>query len=812
METLLQDIRFSIRHMLKSPVFTTVAIVSLALGVGANVAIFSLVNTVLLRPIPVERPDEVVAINLVNERNSNFVSFSYPNYKDFRDGTEGFAGIYAHRFVPVSLSSNGANERLWGYLVSGNYFDVLGVRAAAGRMLAPSDDLAPGGSPVAVLSYGCWRQRFGADPNIVGKTILLNDKSFEVVGVAPEGFKGTEIVYTPELWAPMTMAREIEPGSTWLDRRGNGVMFAGGRLAPGVTAAQGEAALNATMRRLAEEYPDNNTGRAVMITPPGLIIPALRDATVGFAGVMMATVVLVLLVACTNLAGLLLARATTRRKEIATRLAIGSGRTRIVRQLLTESVMLSVAGGVAGILLAVWLVDLAASFRPPVDFPLTIELSIDWRVLTFALAISVATGIVFGLAPALQATRTDLVSALKDGASAGYRRSRLRNVLVVAQIALSLVLLVAAGLVVRTLQHVQLVGPGFDTERAVTMSVDLGLQGYDQERGQQFYRQMLDRVRELPGVRTAGLASYLPLSLNMNTTNIHIEGRPEEKGGEMPEAMYFNSSPDFFAALGAPMLAGRDFAISDTSDVPEVAVVNETFARQFWPGENAIGKRFSWGSAEGPFVQIVGIVADGKYFSLAEDPRPVVFSPLAQSYSSNASLVVRTNGDPTSLVGAVRRELRELDPNLPLFDVKTLTEHTSISLFPMRVGAAVAGGFGLVALALAALGVFGVMAYAVAQRTREIGVRMALGATPGDVARMIVRQGMGLGLVGLAIGLAGAAVLTPLMASVLVGVEPRDAATFGAISILLAGVVFVACYLPARRATRVDPTKALRCE
>jgi macrolide transport system ATP-binding/permease protein len=812
METLFQDLRFGVRHLLKSPVFTTVAVVSLALGVGANVAIFSLLNTVLLRPLPVERPDEVIAINLVNERNSNFVSFSYPNYKDFRDRAEGFAGIYAHRFVPISLSSNGANERLWGYLVSGNYFEILGVRAAAGRMLASSDDLTPGGSPVAVLSYGCWQQRFGADPNIVGKTILLNDKTFEVVGVAPEGFKGTEIVYTPELWAPMTMAREIEPGSTWLEKRGNGVLFAGGRLAPGVTAAQGEAALNATMKRLIEEYPDDNTGRAVMVTPPGLIIPALRDATVGFAGVMMATVVLVLLVACTNLAGLLLARATVRRKEIATRLAIGSGRTRIVRQLLTESVLLSVAGGVAGVLLAVWLVDLAASFRPPVDFPLTIDLNVDWRVLTFALAVSVTTGIVFGLAPALQATRTDLVSALKDGASAGYRRSRLRNALVVAQIALSLVLLVAAGLVVRTLQHVQVVGPGFNTEHAVTMSVDLSLQGYDQERGQQFYTQTLDRVREIPGVRMAGLASYLPLSLNMNTTNIHIEGRPEEKGSEMPEAMYFNASPDFFPAMGVPMLAGRDFAASDTRDVPEVAVVNETFARQFWPGENAIGKRFSWGSAEGPFVEIVGIVADGKYFSLAEDPRPVVFSPLAQSYSSNASLVVRTNGDPTALIGTIRREVRELDPNLPLFDVKTLTEHASISLFPMRVGAAVAGGFGLVALALAALGVFGVIAYSVAQRTREIGVRMALGATPGDVARMIVRQGMTLGLVGLGIGLLVALLLTPLMASVLVGVDPRDAATFGGISALLAAVVFFACYLPAHRATRVDPTKALRAE
>ncbi|HXG68903.1 MAG TPA: ABC transporter permease [Blastocatellia bacterium] len=814
METLIQDLRFGIRRLLASPGFTFIAILSLALGIGANTAIFSLVNTILLRPLPVAQPEQVVAVNQVDLRNpSGFANFSYPNYVDFRDRNEVLSGMYAHRFVPLSLSRGGNNERVWGYLVSGNYFDVLGVSAFKGRLFSQEDDRAPGAHPVAVVSYGGWQRRFGSDPDLVGKTILLNGHTFTVIGIAPENFTGTELIFTPEIWVPMMMARQIEPGSNWLERRGTGVLFAGGRLKPGVTAAQAEAALNVLSEQLAREYPSTNEDKGIQLTPPGLIIPQFRNSVISFAGVLMATVGLVLLIACANLANLLLARASARRKEIAIRLALGAGRLRLIRQLLTESVLLALMGGLVGLLLALWLVDLIAAFRPPIDFPLTIALQVDYRVLGFTLLLSFATGVLFGLAPALQATKPDLVPALKDETgAAGYRRSRLRNSLVVAQVALSLILLIAAGLIVRSLQHVQMIGPGFETERAIAMSVDPGLQGYTRERGQEFYRQLIERVEALPGVRSATLASYLPLGLNVNTNGIYIEGQPPTRGAETPEALTSNVGPRYFETMGIPLVAGREFTERDKPDAPLVAVVNETFARRFWPGESAVGKRFSFSREGGPFMEIVGVAKDGKYFSLGEAPAMFAYISLSQVHESSATLVVRTAADPQSLVAAIRREIQQLDANLPVFDVKTLDEHMSLSLFPMRIGAAVVGSFGLLALTLAAIGIYGVMAYSVSRRTREIGIRMALGAERRDVLRMIVGQGMKLASVGMGIGLLGALALTRLMSSVLYGVSATDVMTFTIVTLMLTLIVLLACYIPARRATKVDPMIALRYE
>jgi len=799
---------------LKAPAFTLIAVLSLALGIGANAAIFSLVNAILLRPLAVMEPERLISV-FPTDKSGEAQAFSYPNYVDFRDRNDVFTGLFVTRFAPMSLSRENANERIWGYLVSGNYFDVLGTSAAQGRTFLAEEDQMELSHPVAVLSHGCWQRRFGGDPALVGKDVTLNNHRFRVVGIMPEGFTGTEVAYTPELWVPVMMQEWIEPSNSWLDRRSTQNIFATGRLKPGVTLAQAEASLNNLARRLGEEYPDTNEGQSVTLTPPGLIHPMLRTPLISFTWALMALVGLVLLIACTNLANLLLARASERRKEVAIRLALGASRSRLVRQLLTESILLSVLGGAVGFLLAIWMIDLAVGFKPPVDFPLSIDLGVDGRVLGFSLLASLITGIIFGIVPALQSTKPELVPALKDAtAQAGSSRSRLRSTLVVAQIALSLVLLIAAGLVVRALQQVQTMSPGFDSENGLIMSVDVGLQGYDETKGAQFYQQLVERVRSLPGVRSASLASSVPLSINYNSTDVYVEGQAPVRGANVPSAMTASVGTNYFETMRTPLIEGRGFGDGDGQDAPRVIVVNETFARRFFPGanpsENAIGKRVRFGGEQ--FWQIVGVARDEKYFSIGEAPRMFVYSPLLQDYATSATLIVRTSSNPERMISTIRDEVRKLDPNLPVFGVKTLTEHMGVSLFPARVAATLLGGFGLLALTLAGIGIYGVMAYAVTQRTREIGIRVALGARPTDVLRLCMRHGVLLSVIGVLIGLVATFALTRLMASLLYGVSPTDAVTFISISLLLTAVALLASYLPARRATKVDPMIALRHE
>src|SRR5262249_26813019 len=502
----------------------------------------------------------------------------------------------------------------------------------------------------------------------------------------------TEFIYTPEIWLPASMMEWAEPGSNWIDKRGSRNFFGVGRLKNGVSARQAEASLNLLAQQLAKEYPDTNEGQSIMITAPGFILPDLRGAVVSFSWVLMGAVGLVLLVTCTNLAGLMLARATDRRKEIAIRLAMGANRLRLIRQLLTESILLSFVGGVAGLLLAVWILRVLLALKPPIDFPLALDVGVDWRVLLFSLAVSILAGVVFGLAPALQSTRPSLVRALKDtAAQGGAVKTRLRSVLVVAQISISLVVLIAAGLVVRTLQQLQAMNPGFETQNGLTMSFDLGLQGYDEARGQQFYRQLIERVQSLPGVESAAVANYIPLSLNYNSGNVFVEGKPAERGENVPTAMVSSASAGYFKTMGTPILQGREFTDQDTEKTEKVAVVNEYFVQRLMPelqntGE-AVGKRFSWRSANGPFIRIVGVAKGGKYFNIAEDPRPFAWTPMIQDYSSGGILLVRTKGNPEGLIGPVRGQVLSLDPNLPLFDVKTLTEHMKFALFPAKVAA-----------------------------------------------------------------------------------------------------------------------------
>jgi putative ABC transport system permease protein len=816
MDALFKDIRYGIRGLLKRPGFAAVAVITLALGIGANSAIFSLVNTVLLRPLPVRNPEQLVSV-AVRGKNDSILAFSYPNYKDFRDRNNVLSDLLLYRFAPLSLSRGDINERVWSYEVTGNYFDMLGVQAIHGRTFLPEEDKTQLSHPVVVLSHSFWQRRFGADPNVIGQDIALNNHQFKVIGVAPPGFKGTELVYSPDLWLPVAMLKWAEPGADYLDSRDTSNFFGIGRLKPGVSIRQAEASLNLLAQQLAREYPDDNEGQSILLTPPGLIIPDLRGGVVSFTWILMAAVALVLFITCINLAGLLLARATDRRKEIAVRLAMGASRLRLIRQLLTESILLSVAGGAIGLVLAVWIVNLLLAFRPPLDFPLTMELSVDWRVTVFSVVISLITGAVFGLAPALQATRSAIVSALKDTATqGGYRHSRFRSVLVVAQLALSLLLLIAAGLVTRALQQLQTMNPGFDINNALTMSFDLGLQGYNEEQGQQFYRQVVERVQSLPGVQSASLISSLPLSLNYNSSSVHVEGQPVERGANVPTAMTSSAGPQYFKTMGTLLVSGREFTEQDHPDSEKVVIVNEAFTHQLIPdiqsAGDAVGRRVSFDGEKGPYFQIVGVARDGKYFSITEHPRPFLWTPLNQDFSRVASLVVRSNVPPEGLISAVRQQVQSLDPSLPIYEAKTMSEHMRLSLFPARIAAGLLGAFGIVALTLAAIGIYGVTSYSVAQRTHEIGIRIALGAQLGDVLRLIISQGLKLTAVAVGLGLIGAFILTRSMASLLYNVSATDPATFILVSVVLTVTSLLACYIPARRATKVDPLVALRYE
>jgi predicted permease len=812
MQIFLQDLRYAVRMLLKSRGFTIIAIITLALGIGANTAIFSLVNTAILRPLPIEKPEELVSLNNVSVGRT-FPSFSYPNYKDIRDRNDVFSSLIAYRFAPLSLSYDGVNERLWGYLVSGNYFETLGVKAARGRTISTEDDRSPGAHPVAVLSYKSWQKRFGSAPDIIGRNLLVNGRGYTVIGVAAEGFDGTEIIASPEIWFPMAMQAQIEVGDDWLEKRGVENIFLQGRLRPGVSIARAQAALDSLSLQLASEFPEVNEGKKITLTPPGLMGGMMRGSIIGFSAGLMLVVGLVLLLACINLANLLLARATERRREIAVRLALGATRMQIVRQLLTESTLLAVIGGGLGLLMAYWAMSFATGWKPPIDVPVTFDLHLDQRVLVFTGLVSLATGILFGLLPALQATKTDLVSALKDETPlGGLQRSWWKNGLIVFQVALSLLLLIGGGLMLRGLQRAQTLDLGFNPQNVIEASFDLRLQGYDSARGSEFQKTLLENVRAIPGVRAAGIANMVPVDLHFGNERVFIEGQAIERQANAPRVLSNRVSTGYFGAMETRILQGRDFTEQDNEQSIRVAIVNETFARRFWPGEDPIGKRFSVGSAAAPKMQVIGVAQNGKYAGLNEDPKSFVYRPIWQSYTGSTNLLVRAEIDPEKLIATVRAELHRLDPHLPIASAKTMVEHMSFPLLPARVAATLFGSFGMLALALAAIGLYGVMSLSVSKRTREIGVRMALGARTSDVLKMIIGQGMTLTIIGVMIGLCLAFGLTRLMKSLLFGVSATDPLTFILIALLLTVVALLACWLPARRAAKTDPMTALRCD
>jgi predicted permease len=805
------NLKFAFRRLRSSPGFTAAAVVTLALGIGANTTIFSLVNAVVFRPFGVERQNELVSLNL-RTLKAQFPTLSYPDYKDYRDHNAVFSGLAMYRMIAVNMSQAGdKNARLWGYEVSGNYFDMLSVQAIRGRVLHPEDDVKRGGHPLAVISYGCWRGRFGGDADIAGKQVKIGGLEYTILGVTPAAFIGTELVYTPEIFVPMAMAEQIEQ-SKWMDDRGNSNGMVIGRLKPGVSLKSAEAAVNTIANQLGREYPKDDRGVSIVLSPPGMAGNFLRGAITGFAAVLMVVAGMVLLIACVNLANLLLARASDRRKETAIRLALGASRGQLLRQLLTESLILSIAGGAAGILLAYWLNDLVNVWRPPVDVPVIPHVVLDTRVLLFTAVVSLLTGLLFGLAPALQSTRAGLAGAIKnDAPSEKLRRLNLRDVLVATQVALSVVLLVGSILVLRSLQRALSLNLGFDPQHAAVLSYDFAAQGYDEERGRQFQRRLLDKVRSTPGIDSAGIIDGLPLTLNISNSGVFFEGKPEPSPGEVPLANMYFITPGYLQTMRTRLVAGRDLDLRDTKDGPLVALVNEAFVRRLLPGEDPVGKRFRHRTT-GKWIQIAGVVEDGKYRSLGEAPSPTVFEVLEQNWSPGQTLVARSRLPESETVRLLRRAVAELDPSLTIFNDGSLTSTLGLALFPAKLVAVVLASFGLLAVVLAATGVYGIMAYTVSRRTREIGIRMALGAAPSEVARVVLTRTAMLLAVGITIGFATAFAGGTFFGQILYGVGAHDPMTYFCAIALMAAVAFVACWVPACRAIKVDPLTALRTE
>ena len=826
MATLLQDLRYGARLLFKTPGFTLVAALSLALGIGANTTIFTLINAVLLNPLPVEDPSQLVSVWTTDERNQNggfgsgFMQTSPMNYKDLRDKNEVFSGVAAHSGLPLNITGGtGDPQQVFGEIVTGNYFGVLGAKPSIGRGFLPDEDQTPGARLVCVLGYGEWQKRFGGEPSIIGRTISLNGQPFTVVGVMPKGFKGTNAIGAPAVWVPYMTYRQTTTGFFLElirpDQRRGLVFNVTGRLKPGVSVRQAEANLKTIARQLEQEYQNDNKGRNVTLVPlaQATINPGFRGNIVVAGGLLMTIVALVLLIACANVANLLLARAAARQREIAVRLSLGATRAQLIRQLLTEGTLLALLGGAAGLMLAYWAQDVLWSFRPPFLQPDAIDIHPDARVLLFTLVIALATGVLFGLAPAIQASRPDLVVELKEKTSAptGARSPwSLRNMLVAAQIALSLIALIGAGLFLRSLQNAQRINPGFDVDRLATLSFDLGAQGYTEERGRQFQQRVLERAGSIPGVQSATLASTVPLFAGGFARTVFLEGQDasDRRAGRLVQITV--ASSHYLETLGIALVRGRTISDSDQPNTPSAVVINETMAKRFWPDQDAIGKRFKFFGQEN-FQQVVGIAKDSKYNFIGEDPTPYIYQATTQVYQPQLSLFVRAP-NPQAVIGTVRGEVQQLDRNLPLTGVFTRNDIFDQSLWAPRMGASLLAVFAGLSLVLAVIGIYGVMAYSVSQRTRELGIRMALGASRADVVRLVVLQGLRLTITGVIVGLAVSFAVTRLVATLLFSVSPTDLLTFIAVPALLSLAALGASYLPARRATRIDPMIALRYE
>jgi predicted permease len=812
MDRLLFELRLAIRRLVARPGFSVTAILSLAFGIGATTVFFSLLNSTLLKPLPVEKPEQL--FSLVDPRFGAPV-VANPNIRDIRARSgEFFSDVIAYRIVPIAASAGeGRNSRMWGYQISGNYFDALGVKPAAGRLFTMKDDRKKGAHPVAVLSYAAWQKRFGSDRDIVGRKVKLNGFPFTIVGVAQQGFYGTERFYAPEIFTPMAMIKEIEGSSNYDDDRDSQNTFTLGRVRAGLTPSQAQAGLDGVTAQLAREFPKENEGFKLKLVEPGWGGDFLRGAVVGFNVILMAVAGALLLVVCVNLASLLLAQASERRKETAVRLAIGAGRGQLIRQLLLESIALAVVGGGLGLLIAVWSVDVITHFKPPVDFSIQTEVTIDGRVALFSALLTMAASLLFGLVPALQATNTDLAAAIKDDVSESRRRRwPLRDLLVGAQIALSVVLLVCSSLMLKSLGNAMTVKLGFDPANAACLGFDLGTQGYTKERGEQFRKELLRRVREIPSLQAVATASSLPLDLNFSNTSVWETGQPEPPASRMQTAQVFWVSPDYMKAMATRFVSGREFNDFETRERPRVVVVNEEFTRKILKLKSpasAVGKRVE---TQGKTHEVIGVVEDGKYFGLSEAPRPVMFFSSLQGYQPYTRLVWRTaqGVNPGETINQVRQVVSAMDAELAIFDAETMEGHMNLPTLPARFAAGAMSAFGLVTMVLAAIGIYGVTAFAVARRTREIGIRMAIGAAPSQIAQLILHRATLLIGVAAAAGGVLALLASGLLTPILIGVDPRDWMSLAIGVTIMAAIAFVACLIPAKRAAGLDPSRSLR--
>ncbi len=815
MTTIKEDLRFAVRMLIRKPAFTSVAMLSLALGIGANTTIFTIVNEFFLHPLPVEAQERVVAVYTTDEKNPGSSALSHLNWRDVRDDNDVFTEVIGYEWSPMSVASgDGEPSYLFGQLVSGNYFDGLGVPAFRGRTFSEHEDATPGTHPVVVLSHRYWSRQMGRDDAVIGQAIKINSHPFQVIGVAPAEFTGTDVGVLPDLWVPMMMNPVIKPGESlnWYETRRGLFIFTLARLKPGVSLAEARANMNVLAERLEHDYPDDNKGRGLRVKPlaEATVNPGLRTGLMMGASLLAGIAGLVLLIACFNVANLFLARASERRCEIATRLALGAGRWRLIQQLLTESLLVWLLGGVLGLGMAYLAKSLLLSVLPSLSIPISLNLGLelDLRVLLFTLGLALFSGLLFGLVPAIQCTRPGLMTTIRDQTEQTFdagRKFAVRDFLVVWQVALSVVALIVAGLFIRNLAATQQSDPGFKTDNLMALSFDVGLQGYGQPRGEQFFSDVAARTRALPGVRAATVAQAGPLQGSLMRSVI-LEGQEGDDNRTFVQVNVVES--EYFETLGIPVLQGRRFEKNDRDGSQPVVMINETMAKKFWPGEDPLGRTFTFFGFDHDLT-IVGVVKDIKYNSLGEDPQPYAYQPLAQQYMTGMTLIARTDSAPEQVLITAQREIREMDPDMPLIGVTTISETLDNALWAPRIGASMLSIFGFLALVLAVIGLYGVMSYAVQRRAREIGIRMALGADRLGVLGMVVRQGLIVVGLGLMIGLVLALVVSQLLQSLLL-ITPTDPVAFGGALLILVLASLGASFFPARRATGIDPINTLR--
>jgi putative ABC transport system permease protein len=804
-----------------------VAVASLAIGIGFNTALFTIVDALLFKPLPVTAPDRLVDVFTSDSSGTvDFSTSSYPDYLDLQANNDVFDGVVGYSPMMAALNLDNRSRLAMGEIVTGNYFQVFGVHAAIGRTILPEDDV-PGAPRVVMVSHRYWARELGSAPSVTGRSVLIRGAAYQIVGVAPQSFNGMVPVLAPELWLPVASSLDVEPvgmhdtlpsptGTTRLDRRADRWLFIRGRLKPGATIEQARANLPLVMARIDADNPITNKARRVSLkrTSDVHFHPVADPIVVPIAAGLMVVVGLVLLIACANVASMLLARASSRQKEIGIRLALGASRGRLVRQLVTEALVLSLIGAVAGTLLAWWLASLVAAVSLPIPIPLSFDLRIDGRVLAFTLGATGVAGLLAGLAPAVQALKPDVTMDLRGDASmsrVGGRRWSLRDVLVAGQMAVTALLLIVAALLTRSLAAAQRTDPGFAVQRLAVVSTDTAMLRYDERRSRQFFDQAIATVAGIPGVESVALASRVPLQVNANRWEIWIPGR--HRPGDQGDTVEVTTvSPAFFATLGVAIVEGRGFTDDDRPETPRVAVVNETLARRFWPGESAIGKVFHTRGGDGPAFRIVGVSADHKVLTLSERPTPFLHVARSQRPSSYSAIIARTGGDAGALLRDMRRALLTLDPNVVFVENQTMDAEVDATLLPMRASAWLVSGVGLVAMLLAAIGLYGVIAYSVACRTREIGIRIALGAHRGAVVRLIMRQGLLVAAAGLAAGCLLAIAAARAIAGVLYGITAADPVSWLAAAAVLLAVASIANFIPAARAARVQPTQALRTE